>query len=158
MAKSKTSQQEDLSSKTGINVISDLGFSKTKPVIERTEEIEKPIEPEIPEEKVDKLAEEPMLKEESANLTQVAPSIEEEKPQIAETQEKPDLLTQKPTRKRSKLRRPDDPQYESATCKISAIISEEARANLEKYSHLYGYKKMSPFLNDLLERLDLYMD
>ena len=59
---------------------------------------------------------------------------------------------------KSKLLRPLDPEKVENTCKISAIISEDAKHNLEKYAKLYGYKKLSPFLNDLLERLDLYLD
>lgn len=145
MAKNRTSQQEDLTSKTGINVMSDLGFSKptqTKPVI--NEEIKN----------VDKLAAaNDVPQKNSAKLSQES-TIKEQSVQKAAEPAK----TMTKSEKRTKLQRPDDPNRQEETCKISAIISAEAKANLEKYAKLYGYKKLSPFLNDILERLDLYLD
>ena len=154
MAKSKTSQQENLTSKTGINVMTDLGFNKvtTKVTpITATNTAE--------EEKVDNLAQVAMeTQPESAKLSQESTSAEtdntDKKPSLATNNEKP---TVKPG-KRSKLKRPDNPNSDEEMCKISANISVEAKANLEKYAKIYGYKKMSPFLNDILERLDLYLD
>ena len=154
MAKSKTSQQENLTSKTGINVMTDLGFNKVTPKvtpITATNTAE--------EEKVDNLAQVAMeTQPESAKLSQESTSVETEntdkKPSLAANKEKP---TVKPG-KRSKLKRPDTPNSDEEMCKISANISVEAKANLEKYAKIYGYKKMSPFLNDILERLDLYLD
>ena len=147
MAKSKTSQQEDLTSKTGINVMSELGFKKPIGMQEKSASDKKNTK-ETASKSVDNLAEaESTAKNESAKLSQ------KEEPPAA----KP-VITKPSDSKKSKLKRPDDPDKEVETCKISAIISAEAKANLERYSKLYGYKKMSPFLNDLLERLDLYMD
>ena len=148
MAKNRTSQQEDLTSKTGINVMSDLGFSKPAPV--------KPAE-QATIKNVDKLADDkPASEQKSAKLSQDSTNT-----QTADKPEKPaPVATAKAplTGKKTKLQRPADPNRQEETCKISAIISVEAKANLEKYAKLYGYKKLSPFLNDILERLDLYMD
>ena len=58
----------------------------------------------------------------------------------------------------AKLEKISSPKKEETTLKISALISPLAKANLEKYSKEYGYKKLSPFLNDLLEHLDAYLD
>ena len=42
--------------------------------------------------------------------------------------------------------------------KISCILTEKAKENLDKYAAMYGYRKISPFVNDLLEHLDAYLD
>ena len=154
MAKSKTSQQENLTSKTGINVMTDLGFNKVTPKV--TPMTDTNTAEEI---KVDNLAQVTIeAQPESAKLSQESTSTEtantDKKPSLAANNEKP---MEKPG-KRSKLKRPDNPNSDEEMCKISANISVEAKANLEKYAKIYGYKKMSPFLNDILERLDLYLD
>lgn len=41
---------------------------------------------------------------------------------------------------------------------LSIYITNKAKKNLEKYSKEYGYRKMSPFVCDLLENLDAYLD
>ena len=40
---------------------------------------------------------------------------------------------------------------------ISVYISEKARRNLNKYKEIYGYRKTSPFISELLENLDAYL-
>ena len=126
MAKNRTSQQENLSSKTGIDVTSELGFIK-------------------PEKKAP-IQDKPAKKA----VVETVGKKAETKTAVVETSAKKS--------QKSKLMRPLDPEKVENTCKISAIISEDAKHNLEKYAKLYGYKKLSPFLNDLLERLDLYLD
>ena len=41
--------------------------------------------------------------------------------------------------------------------RVSCIISDRAKRNLDKYAELYGYEKKGPFINALLEHLDAYL-
>ena len=146
MAKNKSSQQVDLASKTGINVTSNLDFVK-KPAV--PEEVAPIIEETTVDKLVDSKDNNPKPSAKTSQNAKPAPKIDTP---VIEAPEKP------VSKGKTKLKRPDDPEREDNICKISANISEEAKRNLEKYAKLYGYKKLSPFLNDLLERLDLYMD
>lgn len=145
MAKAKSSAQEDLSaSKTGIDLTAGLGFinkSENKPE-------DKPAE--IIKEKIDEV---PKEKEESVDKKVVTTNSS-----TVEVKVKQKSPAKKGSEKNSKLVKPENPDKVSETHKISALISTEAKENLEKYAKIYGYKKISPFINDLFEHLDAYLD
>ena len=151
MAKSKSSQQVDLSanSKTGINITSDLGFA-SRPVNHSNLGQEDPKAEDL---RVDRSVDSNTNKPDNTDIMSHS-----QIPDIGEAKKSTDTTSKPASKGKSKLKRPDEPGKEDNICKISANISEEAKRNLEKYAKLYGYKKLSPFLNDLLERLDLYMD
>lgn len=132
MAKAKTSQQDNLSlSRTGIDMTEGLGFGKKINVDNLVED-----------KKVDNLVES---------------SSKSETEHVVDTYNNHEsvLSNIKPS---TKLKRPESLNNDDTTYKISALISPKAKDNLEKYAKLYGYKKLSPFINDLFERLDAYMD
>ncbi|MCR5099589.1 MAG: hypothetical protein K6B14_11690 [Lachnospiraceae bacterium] len=151
MAKSKSSQQVDLSTntRTGINITSDLGFSNMS-----VKEPDAGISSQNDEDqKVDKLVD-----PKDNNVKVSANMSHDAMGESSATTKRSEGPVKSVSKSKSKLKRPDNPDREDNICKISANISEEAKKNLEKYAKIYGYKKLSPFLNDLLERLDLYMD
>lgn len=134
MAKTKSSAQEELSaSKTGIDMTFGLGF--TPAVKEKNEEVKKP----------------EVIVEETKKAT------------VAETKAAPAKTTKSKAnsaapKTKAKLQKPEDPEKDETIHKISALISTQAKENLEKFAKMYGYKKISPFINDLFEHLDAYMD
>lgn len=139
MAKSKSSQQENLaSSKTGIDMTAGLGFTNDVKIGSPAKK-----KPEVSP-AVDTLAVDKKAVETQANLSQV------------KTEPRPKNLSSSHVSK--KLKRPSGLLTDDSTVKISAIISVLAKENLEKYAKLYGYKKLSPFINELFENLDAYME
>ena len=158
MAKAKSSQQEDLAtSKTGIDMTFGLGFSpkKEQPKTEAPKTEESSVS-EVKNETVDKKVEETKV-EPSVNQTVTTKS---ESSTAAKTKEssKSKPVAKKQKSASTKLQRPENPDKDETIYKISALISGQAKENLEKYAKLYGYKKISPFINDLFEHLDAYMD
>lgn len=115
-----------------------LGFATDNKIKKNTEESKK----EAPT--VDTLAVDKKAVETKANLSQI------------KTKNKPSTNSKEHVAK--KLKKPARMLIDESTVKISAIISPLAKENLEKYAKLYGYKKLSPFINELFENLDAYMD
>ena len=144
MAKIKSSQQSNLS-KTGIDLASGFDFTK----------------------KEDKKAEASSLgldSTKSKNTTNIGKTAAFKK-ETAATSTKSEKTAPKVTQtekqitashQAKKLQIPNEPVVEKNT-KMSIVVSDLAKSNVEKYAKLYGYKKLSPFLNDLFENLDAYL-
>ncbi len=91
-----------------------------------------------------------------ATSTSIDP--EESSSENAQIQKFKTVVNKVPEHKTSKLKKPKNIKKDETIHKISALISTDAKNNLEKYAKMYGYKKLSPFINDLFEHLDAYMD